>query len=116
MERIVEFSPARDQDTKHRVRGVDLRMALKGPEGVVQFVLHTNWQLPHVTKRMLCEFLDKKEEPGPLAFLPQPCGDTLCVWSDGSGLDSQRVFEVLLKEGSDGVWRELGRFYKETFG
>jgi hypothetical protein len=116
MERIMEFSPAYDRGTKHEVHGVDLWMVLKGPEGAVQFVLHTNWQLPHVTRRMLCEFLEKGATHGPYCFLPQPCGGALCVRFGHTIGATARVFEVLLKEGSDGVWRELEKFYKETFG
>lgn len=35
---------------------------------------------------------------------------------DGSGLNADRVFEILRREGSDGVWRELEEYYTETFG
>ena len=47
----------------------------------------------------LCEYLDGK-----------PC------YYDGSGLNAESIYEVLLKEGSDGVWRELKDFYKNVFG
>lgn len=51
-------------------------------------------------KRMTksCEWLDGK-----------PC------YYDGSGLAAQRVFEVLLKEGDEGVWRELEAYYGRLF-
>jgi hypothetical protein len=58
MERIVEMLPAwdkRDADSSknYGIHGVELRMVLKGEEGAVQFVLYTNWHLPHVTDSLL---------------------------------------------------------------
>lgn len=55
LERIVEFSPAfdkRDPDPKKNfgVHGVEMRWVLKGEKGAVQFLVYTNWQLPHVTQ------------------------------------------------------------------
>lgn len=34
---------------------------------------------------------------------------------DGSGLNAERVRDILLKEGSDGVWKELEKYWHETF-
>lgn len=34
---------------------------------------------------------------------------------DGSTLNAEPVFEILLKEGSAGVWRELREYYDRTF-
>jgi hypothetical protein len=53
MERIVEFNPAydkRDSDPSknYGIHGVNLRMILKGTKGAIQFVVYTNWHLPHV--------------------------------------------------------------------
>jgi hypothetical protein len=54
-ERIVEFNPAfdkRDSDPKkdHGIHGVEMRWILKGAKGAVQFLVFTNWQLPHITQ------------------------------------------------------------------
>lgn len=35
---------------------------------------------------------------------------------DGSGLNAHRIYEILLKKGSNGVWKELKKYYKQTFG
>ena len=45
-----------------------------------------------------CEYLDGK-----------PC------YYDRSGLNAESIYEVLLNEGSDGVWRELEKYYNELF-
>jgi hypothetical protein len=96
LERITEFAPAfdkRDPDPKknYGIHGVDLRMVLKGEEGAVQFVLFTGWMLPHVAKELICYY-------------------------DGSGLNAERIFGVMLREGSDGVWKALEEYYEEIFG
>ena len=35
---------------------------------------------------------------------------------DGSSLAADKVRDILLAEGSDGVWRELESYYRDTFG
>ena len=52
-ERIVEFTPAFDKRSSdpskdYGIHGVDMRMVLKGENAATQFVLFTNWHLPHV--------------------------------------------------------------------
>lgn len=42
-------------------------------------------------------------------FTGGPC------YYDGSTLNADRIFHVLLEEGDSGVWRELEAYYKETF-
>ena len=150
MEKIIKFYPAFDKRNpdphkNYGIHGVDLRMILKGNKGAVQFVLYTNWMLPHVTKEMDIRIL-KEARQGTLsdislqcAYHPQPAdlgyhspvpiyeGQNVCSESceyldgkpcyyDGSGLNAESIYEVLLKEGSDGVWRELEDFYKNVFG
>jgi hypothetical protein len=58
LERIVQFEPAYDKrspdpEKNYGIRGVMMRMVLKGPEGAVQFLVYTNWQLPHITKEAI---------------------------------------------------------------
>lgn len=202
LERIVEFTPAYDKrsdDPKKNcgIGSVTLRMVLKGEKGAVQFVLHTLWQLPHVTEEFKNKFiknvveriepydstLDKeiKSElklfwsplPADLGFhskfpmyegqtpmgavkydhsksteeyerlrqdgilddltpeerlkalIPEkietgtfdPCEYTdggPCYY-DGSTLNAEPVYKILLEEGSDGVWKYLEEYYEETF-
>ena len=45
-----------------------------------------------------CEYLDGK-----------PC------YYDGSGLNAKPVYDILLKEGSEGVWKYLEDYYKRIF-
>jgi hypothetical protein len=169
---ITEFLPAydrRDSDPKknYGIHGVTLRMVLKGPEGAVQFVVYTNWQLPHVMEEqnqsgiitrsridalyrpmaadlgyhspkpmyggqlpMGAEKFDFKHKEllkgatGDIEIPTRvktgtfdPCevlGGGPCYY-DGSTLNAEPVFEVLLREGSKGVWRELRKYYDSVF-
>lgn len=144
MKRIVEMTPAYDKrnidpSKSYGIHGVELRMVLKGNKGAVQFVLYTNWQLPHVTKEQDQKILNRRldlidlkvtyhplpadlgyhslkphyEDQKPMADCPylngKPC------YYDGSGLAAEHVYEILLKEGSEGVWKYLEDYYKCIF-
>jgi hypothetical protein len=140
LERIVTFEPAfdrRDPDPSknYGIHGVALRMVLKGPEGAVQFLLYTNWQLPHVTAEedrkpiyrerphLLCHPM-----PADLGYHSRiarydgqrPMGDACeyldgaTCYYDGSGLNAESVYERLLREGDAGVWAALEDYYRET--
>ncbi len=149
MEKLIKFYPAFDKRNpephkNYGIHGVDLRMILKGDKGAVQFVLYTNWMLPHVTKELDRRTLKEAREgvlndislwctyhPQPVDLgyhSPVPMYDGQSIASesceyldgkpcyyDGSGLNAERIYEVLLREGSDGVWRELEEFYRELF-
>lgn len=139
---IVEFDPAFDRRSpnpreNYGIHGVELRMVLKSPDGAVQFVLYTNWMLPHVRKEMHERMLRGPDliglqcaydpmpadlgyhSPKPMFEGHEPIGacpyiDGPCYY-DGSGLNANRIFDVLVAEGSDRVWRELRKYYDETF-
>lgn len=137
-ERIVTMRPAfdrRSDDPKknYGIHGVELRMVLKGPLGATQFLLFTNWQLPHVTEEHMerwgCDpsmsrslFLPLPADLGyhwPMPRYegqsPMPCDlmpSGKCYY-DGSSLNADRIYTVLLREGSDGVWKALEEFYRE---
>jgi len=56
-ERWIEMAPAFDKrhaeaDKNYGIHGVNMRFYLRGPKGAIQFVLYTNWQLPHVTQEL----------------------------------------------------------------
>lgn len=142
MERIVRFTPAydkRDPDPKkdYGIHGVELRFALVGELGATQFLVFTNWQLPHVTEEAIsksvsaatrislkCRFLPMAADLGYHSRAETEYGShfeecdllgTEC-WYDGSGLNAEPVFDRLLREGDEAVWDELEQYYTRTFG
>lgn len=132
LEHIVKFTPAYDERPKYGVHGVELRMIVKGPRGAVQFVLMTNWHLPHVQHEYAQQYLGRYQlSPTPADFgyhSPVPrYQDQVetdgCPWVasgtcyyDGSGLRAGKVYERLLREGDAGVWAELEAEYHQLFG
>jgi len=142
MEKIVKFYPAfdrrKDPKGNYGIHGVDMRMILKGDKGAVQFVLYTNWHLPHVQEELNLKAIGQDSTyisailnplPADLGYhspVPQYEGQSVASESceyldgrpcyyDGSGLNAERIYEALLKEGSDGVWRELEDYYNIIF-
>jgi len=141
-ERIIKFTPAfdkRSSDPKknYGIRGVNLGFYLKGEKGTIQFIIYTNWFLPHVMKELKHDTTWKYDDGVWCPFKPLPAdvgyhspvplyeGQTInyhdCEWTggacyyDGSGLNAKRVFEILCKEGDEGVWKELEREYQLRF-
>jgi len=136
----IEFYPAFDKrdpnpSKNYGIHGVELKFYLKKDNKAVQFVLFTNWQLPHVTKENSAKFSEAYDIE--LFFTPMPAdlgyhspypmyeGQTSyenchlikgACYYDGSGLAADRIYQVLLNEGSDGVWRELEEYWNDKFG
>jgi hypothetical protein len=110
-------------------------MVLVGPLGATQFVLYTNWHLKHVQ----AELDSKQHERFPhLSCHPTPAdrgyhwrtpryegqtpqdnceylGGMPCYY-DGSGLNAENTYELLLQGGSDDVWKDLEEFYHDLAG
>jgi hypothetical protein len=145
-ERRVDFRPAfdkRDPDPKknYGIHGVEIRFVVRGPKGATQFLLYTNWQLPHVTREAMdlaeihaldaidikVRFLPLPADLGYHAYEPQYEGqermgacDILTdapngCYYDGSGLRAEGVYERLLREGDAGVWAALEDEYRSLF-
>ena len=138
-ERIVEIMPAYDKRDPNPMKNygihcVELRMVLRGPKGATQFVLYTGWNLPHVQKELdtrsaYARLHSRPEYPMPADLgyhspTPRWEGQTasecsllpggVCYYG-GSGLNAERIYQVLLERGSDGVWSELENYYRELF-
>jgi len=143
MERIIQFRPAydkRDLDPKknYGIYGVEIIFILKGEHGAVQFLLYTNWHLPHVQKEIDSKlfnpefpYLFHKPQPADLGYHSykpirewqdtpsfEHCEilDEKPCYYDGSTLNAEPIFKRLLEEGDKGVWKALEDFYEKTFG
>ena len=114
------------------IHGVNLAFYLHGSKGVIQFILYTNWQLPHVTE----ERKDKSWTPinverpqpadlgyhSPIANYKDQSRQDHCdllkqqyCYYDGSSLNAYNIYDILLKEGDEGVWRALEKYYQDVF-
>lgn len=129
-QRLVEIFPAwdkRDPDPNknHGIHCCELRMVLIGKSGAVQFVLYTGWYPEgtitndHPLRNPLPADLGY-HSPRPMFIGQEPREDCPYLngkpcYYDGSGLNAQRVYHVLLGGGSDAVWRELEEYYNQTF-
>jgi hypothetical protein len=127
------------------IHGVDIRFVLKGPKGAVDFMLMTNWLLPETQERTDARILEDikarevtqvqldvlyKPIPAHRAYhspvqrygnqVPssEPCPyldeGQHCFW-DSSGLNADGIYEALLHEGDEGVWKELEYYYHDVF-
>jgi hypothetical protein len=138
LEKIIVLKPAYDKrnpdpSKNYGIHCVDLIFALKGKKGAVTFVVFTGWYLPEVKREL--------ESKGQLHIMRYPEAVGLdyhspvpryegqlsynkgCMWlddqpcyMDGSVINSERLIDVMLAEGSDGIWRELEEYYHEVFG
>lgn len=126
-QRIVQWSPAWDKrnddpSKNYGIHGMELRFVLKGEQGATQFVIYTNWMLPHLryghkkVEGFLAEPLPA--DVGYHARVPQYEGDSVSFESceyldgapcyyDGSGLMAQDLFDKFVAQGEDIVWSEL---------
>jgi hypothetical protein len=134
MRQLVEFSPAfdkRDPNPKkdYGIGAINIRFVLVGKKGAVHALLGTNLYLPEVVKEkpsvIECSQLNGWDEgyhsPKPKCegqtrsskrchYIGKPC------YYDGSGLAADKYVGILLHEGSDGVWKELHKYYLQVFG
>lgn len=145
--RHTDFEPAWDRSDKdpsknYGVHGVNLRMVLVGPEGAVQFLVYTQWMLPHVQRRTIARVTRRvgnsdMETELRCFFTPQPADlgyhskkpmyegqtpmDNQCEYTggpcyyDGSGLQAHAVFRMLVEKGHEAVWQALEARYKAQF-
>ena len=135
MEHWIEWHPAYDKrdpdpNKNYGIHGVEMRWYVCGEEGVVQFVVYTNWYLPHVAAELLtpghktfrCAPMPADlgyHSPIPHYDSQNPMRDCLLLggdcYYDGSTMNAERVFSLLVEQGGDAVWDELDRYYRGVF-
>lgn len=136
--REIVFRPAYDKTNdpsgNYGVHGAELAFYLHGPEGVVQFLIYTNWHLKHVQEsldaRMDSRFphLSCHPMPADLGYhSPKPHyeGQTMMrgdcpilngpCYYDGSTLNAEPVYWKLVGEGEEAMWKELEDYYQQVF-
>lgn len=136
-ERIVQFTPAFDKTSIDPTKNYGIGsmlcwLYLKGVFGVVQFQFNTGIYLPHNMKQIYASnknnlFTADGWDLGYHSYKPlyegqQPLTDKCSLlengpcYYDGSSLNGQEVFKILVEKGSDAVWEFLENYYYKTFG
>lgn len=137
--REVVFRPAYDhRDEGHGQHCVEMVFYLKGPQGTVQFLLFTGWAVELIKLPEQCrtgagrnrDIVPWNPIPADLGYhsfkpmyegqeqITEKCdaiGGVPCYY-DGSGLNADRIFSLLVHEGSEAVWKSLEDYYYDTFG
>ena len=133
-ERSVEILPAwdkRNSDPKknYGIHSVDIKFLLKGKQGVVQFGISTGWFLPQNRQSIKnhSELYPLPFDIGYHSYVPLYEGQTLLTEScpyldgkpcyyDGSGLQAEKIYEVMVAEGGEAMWKRMEEFYLTHFG
>ena len=127
---------SKDPAKSYGVHGVDIKFVLTGKKGVIQFLVYTNWHLPHVEKELDTCCSNKEfphlfchpigadvgyHSPTPMydcqTKVSEECehlGGKPCYY-DGSSLEGERVLKTLIAKGSKAVWEELEKWYRDRF-
>lgn len=123
-----------DPKKNYGVHGCEVMFYLHSPGKIksVYLVLYTDWLPLNVQKEEMGSGVIQQvigEQPmasdlgyhSPVPFYDgqskRPCDiskNGYC-YSDGSGLEGERVRNIMLEEGDDGVWRELETYWREVF-
>jgi len=141
--RKIEIYPAydkRDTDPKknYGIHGVTMVFVLRGPKGAISFTLYTNWHLPHVQEELTrkCNgsfqggifYCRQCPMPADISYHSpvrthkyqyetKECSylDGKPCYSDGSSLMARDVFNKMVAEGEEGLWKELENRYNSQF-
>ncbi len=144
LERIVEIEPAYDKrntDPKknYGIHGASMRFLVRGPRGVIQFLIYTNWHLPNVHEELVSKCQPDRSygryctlapmaadigyhSPVPMYEGQEPISDScpylngVKCYYDGSGLNAQRYFDIMVSEGHESLWKALEQYYEDRFG
>ena len=99
----------------------EMRFYVHGPKGSVQFVLYTGWYLEGLDKSPVY-YKHKMDEPMPVPMYEDQsnCGyckilDSDSCYYDGSTLNADKPFRILVSKGSEALWKYLKDYYKQVF-
>lgn len=94
-----------------------LWMLLHGKKATVQFQLLT-YEVAGVRRYLPADLGYHADEPqykSHEAYEGCDCRETKQCYYDGSSLNAQPVFELLVESGEDAVWERLAEYYQERF-
>lgn len=123
------------------IHGCNMSFYVKGETGAIQFVIYTNWHLPHVQKELIegckgskteysgCHFCRLEPMPADIGYhspvphyegqepMSKACellGGKPCYY-DSSTLNAKRYFDIMVEKGSDALWEALEEYYNDVF-
>jgi hypothetical protein len=139
---IIPAYDKRDPDPKksYGIGSATLVFGLDGSDGCVRFQITTGWHLPHNQEEITHRFRKEQNNISNYfynPFLPYPSDlsyhsrkqiysgdfhDDHCEWLNGepcwfmgSSTNAQRIFDIMVREGDEAMWKELEKFYDKTF-
>ncbi len=132
-EKIVKVSPAFDKrhpepSKNYGIDSCKITFYLKGENGAVQFMIGTDWYLPHVQSELKNKDFDIEPrgwDVGYHSYKPfyegQHCMGKCemlefsdCYY-DGSSLRAEEWIDDFLKGGTEWLWPKLEEYYNEVF-
>jgi len=143
--KLIEFAPAFDKRNldprkDFGIHGAEAHFCLRGPAGAVTFTLYTGWHLPEVVGRgdgvglggwhYGKALIERGHYPmpaqvsyhSPVKRNDYETGSEKCEWlggvpcyGDGTFL-ADDAFEVLIREGTEGLWKFLESRYEGWLG
>lgn len=130
LQKIIRIAPAFDKRhsdpaKNYGIGSVRMLFVLKGKDGAISFSCSTGMYLPQQVSehghRPWREFQPMGYTVSSCAPVPKEGreGRKNCEWldgktcyGDGSALAADEVYDALIREGDDGVWRKLLEFYR----
>ena len=134
-EKKIEFTPAYDKRPQYGVHGMEMRFLLKGPKGVIQFLLFTHWMTKNVQEEQekkyknipmpSCLYEPFPADIGYHSYVPMyegqgtmgPCPylDNKPCFYDGSTLNADPIYWLLVEHGEEALWKRLEEEYESRF-
>jgi hypothetical protein len=128
-ERIITFKPGfvcekwlvnPEDGSNHGIASPDILFLLRNDRGAIQFLLMTGWYLNGTTRKPMPYDLGY-HSPSPM-YQEQRMADKECPWLDnkpcyydGSSLNAEKPFRILIEEGEEALWEYLENYHKEIF-
>lgn len=133
LKKTIQFIPAYDKRNadprkNYGVHGVDIRFILgNSDQGYVQFVLSTNWMLKscrpawdeykpaHILQPFPSDLGYHSRVPMYEGQNSVKCNLLGTCYYDGSTLNAEPIFEILVEQGEKALWKALRNYHKQTF-
>jgi hypothetical protein len=142
MQKTIHFRPAFDKrhpnpSKNYGIHGMEIKFVLKMEKAAIQFVIFTNWHLPHVQAELedkttsgrdaALHFCPMGADVGYHTTTQQYEGQTVVseeceyldnkpCYYDGSSLAAEELLKQFIEHGEDHMWDYLEKYYNDRFG